>query len=105
MYYVFAPNNVDLQDGGGCDQDPVSVHMMLASPSRACAPLHVNCTRLPTAYLPPSMPAASDCIRLPFSGIAGGGHCIARTNKNVATLLSVYRTLSVFLYCEIQNEK
>lgn len=67
----------NLQNGGGWDQNPVSVHMMLASPSKWCAPVQANCTKLPTAYLPPSIPGASDWIKWPFNGKTGGGHCIA----------------------------
>lgn len=38
-----------LQSGGGCDQNPVSVHTMDPSPISRCASLQLKVRRAPTA--------------------------------------------------------
>lgn len=39
------------QNGGGCDQKPVSVHTMLASPTSRWPSVQLNVIRAPTGYL------------------------------------------------------
>lgn len=63
-----------LQNGGGCDQSPVSVQMMLGSPTSVCPSLQLNVTKAPTVrrrwfkLVPPMRP---------FSGATGVEHWIA----------------------------
>lgn len=47
--FVKVKLEIYLQNGGGWDQNPVSVQTILASPSSWWASLQTNCTRLPTA--------------------------------------------------------
>lgn len=75
-YVPFVPTyviNVYLQNGGGCDQKPVSVHTMLASPTNKWPSVQLNVTKAPTAYrrwlAEPLVPS----IR-PFIGTSGWGH-------------------------------
>lgn len=62
-----------LQNGGGCDQNPVSVQTMLASPTSKCPSLQLNVTKAPTAYFRWLADTLVPSIR-PFIGTSGVAH-------------------------------
>lgn len=62
-----------LQNGGGCDQKPVSVQTMLASPTSKCPSLQLNVTKAPTAYFRWLADTLVPSIR-PFIGTSGVAH-------------------------------
>lgn len=68
-----------VQNGGGCDQNPVSVQTMLASPTSKCPSLQLNVTNAPTAYFRwlADMPDMLVPSMRPFIGTSGCGHWIA----------------------------
>lgn len=65
----------DLQNGGGCDQNPVSVQTILASPSKKLPSLQLKVTSAPTAYRRGPGPVVVDTLDVasifPFIGIIG----------------------------------
>jgi len=79
VHYVFALSVVYLQNGGECDQNPFSVHMMLDSPTRVWPSLQLNVTRAPTVkrrwlrLVPPMRP---------LSGAIGITHWMTTVEKN-----------------------
>lgn len=69
-------NIIYLQNGGGCDQNPVSVQTILASPTSKWPSLQVNVTKAPTAYFRWLADTLVPSIR-PFIGTSGWAHWIA----------------------------
>lgn len=87
---MFTYNSKNLHNGGGLDQIPVSVHIILASPSKWWEPSQLNWTKLPTAYLPPSIPGDSDWTKCPFVGKTGAKHCIAEMRYYLGVSIENY---------------
>lgn len=76
-----------LQIGTGCDQSPLSVQIMDASPWSWCPGQQANCTKAPALYrrlrfLEPR----SRSIRRPLFGGVGWGHVIS-ANKSLITFI------------------
>lgn len=81
-YVAYEKNNINvyLQNGAVCDQDPVSVHTTLASPTSECPSLQLNVTNEPTAYFRLVADAVAPSMR-PFMGACGCEHCMAAFYK------------------------
>lgn len=71
LYLIF------LQNGGGCDQNPVSVHTILASPTNKWPSLQLNVNKAPTAYFRWLADALVPSI-WPLIGTNGWEHWIAK---------------------------
>lgn len=64
-----------LQNGGGCDQKPVSVQTMLASPTSKCPSVQLKVTRDPTECFRCTLFACPEWPSMrPFNGTIGCVH-------------------------------
>lgn len=66
---------IHLQNGGGCDQKPVSVHTILASPTSKCPSVQLNVTSDPTECFRCTLSACPEWPSMrPFNGTIGCVH-------------------------------